>query len=110
MQNAKSVHFTLSAPPSEASSRSSSPAPLSPLYQKDFIQEYYDEKINHIYDDKTPGRQPKDVYDTTLPWWRAAIRRKLVASVHRESRVIAQMQVSVYPILLLLEADKFNSE
>ena len=42
----------------------------------------------------SPGIQPKDVYDTSLSWWRAAIRRRLVASVHWESRVIARMQVS----------------
>ena len=44
-----------------------------------------------------PWAQPKDVYDTSLSWWRAAIRRRLVASVRWESRIIARMQVS-YPI------------
>ena len=42
--------------------------------------------------------QPKDVYDTSLSWWRAAIRRRLVARVRLESRVIARMQVSYSPL------------
>jgi hypothetical protein len=45
----------------------------------------------------SPGIQPKNVYDTNLSWWRAAIRRRLVTSVRWESKVIARMQVS-YPI------------
>lgn len=43
---------------------------------------------------QVPGRRSVDVYDTTLSWWRAAVRRKLVKMVHRESAVIAEMQVS----------------
>ncbi|KAG6865552.1 hypothetical protein C0991_001556 [Blastosporella zonata] len=33
-----------------------------------------------------------DVYDVTLPWWRAAIRRRLVKIVQWESQVIAKLQ------------------
>lgn len=47
----------------------------------------------------TPGTLPADVYDTTLPWWRAAIRRKLTQSIEWESRVLAKMQVRTYFIL-----------
>ncbi|KAF9057101.1 PAP2 superfamily-domain-containing protein, partial [Panaeolus papilionaceus] len=38
------------------------------------------------------GAAGKDVYDTTLPWWRAAIRRRLVRAVRSESEIIARMQ------------------
>jgi hypothetical protein len=41
----------------------------------------------------SPGYLPANIYDATLPWWRAAIRRKLVQNVERESPVIARMQV-----------------
>ena len=44
-----------------------------------------------------PPDGTKDVYDATLPWWRAAIRRRLVRIVERESLLIARMQVC--PIL-----------
>ncbi|TFK70137.1 hypothetical protein BDN72DRAFT_959047 [Pluteus cervinus] len=40
----------------------------------------------------SPGLGSPDVYSTTLPWWRAEIRRRLVKSVAWESRVIARMQ------------------
>ncbi|KAH7904371.1 hypothetical protein BJ138DRAFT_1019219 [Hygrophoropsis aurantiaca] len=33
-----------------------------------------------------------DIYSTTLPWWRAAIRTQILSSVEWESRVIAKMQ------------------
>ncbi|KIY51066.1 hypothetical protein FISHEDRAFT_13986, partial [Fistulina hepatica ATCC 64428] len=33
-----------------------------------------------------------DVYDTTLPWWRAAMRRQLVKRVQRESVLVANLQ------------------
>jgi hypothetical protein len=45
-------------------------------------------------EDPTPGRRPMDVYDVTLPRWRAALRRRLVKTVQRESEIIAKMQVS----------------
>ena len=35
-----------------------------------------------------------DVYEVTLPKWRAGVRRALVKSVQWESTVIADMQVS----------------
>jgi hypothetical protein len=75
---------------SEPSSLSSSPA-SSPVGQG--VHPY-----NNLNLDSAPlldcVSKPKDVYDTSLSWWRAAIRRRLVASVRRESRVIARMQVS----------------
>jgi hypothetical protein len=43
------------------------------------------------------GRLPEDVYTNTLPWWRAALRRKCVAVVERESEVIAKWQVRLSP-------------
>ncbi|OBZ77994.1 hypothetical protein A0H81_02685 [Grifola frondosa] len=39
------------------------------------------------------GRLPEDVYERTLVWWRAAIRRTIVKSVAWESKVLAGMQV-----------------
>ncbi|KAF9446990.1 hypothetical protein P691DRAFT_707521 [Macrolepiota fuliginosa MF-IS2] len=36
-----------------------------------------------------------DVYEATLPWWRAAVRRSLVKTVRWESRVIAKMQEKI---------------
>ncbi|KAJ3501621.1 hypothetical protein NLJ89_g9257 [Agrocybe chaxingu] len=104
MQNAdgsKSVHFTLSIPPSEASSRASSPAPspISPTfhYYDDASYDYIDAKVREslMSEDSTPGRQGRDVYEATLPWWRAAIRRKLVATVYEESKILATMQSKI---------------
>ena len=46
------------------------------------------------YIPNTPGLHAQDVYDTTLPWWRAAVRSKLAKSVEWESGIIADMQVS----------------
>ncbi|KAL0957978.1 hypothetical protein HGRIS_000155 [Hohenbuehelia grisea] len=42
-----------------------------------------------------PGLKSTDVYETTLPWWRAAVRREIVKSVHWESDVIARMQHAI---------------
>jgi hypothetical protein len=39
------------------------------------------------------GRLAGDVYDSTLPWWRAAIRRHIVRSVERETPIVAWIQV-----------------
>src|SRR5258705_4403926 len=39
------------------------------------------------------GRLSDEVYANTLPWWRSAVRRKLVQCVEWESEVLAQMQV-----------------
>ena len=39
------------------------------------------------------GRFPEGVYANTLLWWRAALRRKFVAAMERESKVIAEWQV-----------------
>ncbi|KIJ63094.1 hypothetical protein HYDPIDRAFT_29782 [Hydnomerulius pinastri MD-312] len=40
----------------------------------------------------TPGQLPIDVYNTTLPWWRAAIRAQILKAVERESPILARMQ------------------
>jgi hypothetical protein len=42
------------------------------------------------------GRLPEDVYTNYLSWWRAALRRKCVAVVERESEVIAKLQVRLF--------------
>jgi hypothetical protein len=38
------------------------------------------------------GRLPEEVYANTLPWWRAALRRKCVVVVEWESEVIGKWQ------------------
>jgi len=38
------------------------------------------------------GRLPDEVYDKTLSWWRAGIRRQLAKSIEWESQVLAAMQ------------------
>ncbi|KAG5647237.1 hypothetical protein DXG03_000772 [Asterophora parasitica] len=82
-----SVHFTLSVPGSENSSRASSPAPS--LKTNGYS---YKGKLTEDDADPTPGRLPMDVYDVTLPRWRAAIRRGLVTTVQWESEAIAKLQ------------------
>ncbi|KAI9567968.1 PAP2 superfamily-domain-containing protein [Boletus coccyginus] len=39
-----------------------------------------------------PGRLPDDIYNVTLPWWRAVIRTHLVKAVARESIIIGSLQ------------------
>ncbi|KAJ8688727.1 Long-chain base-1-phosphate phosphatase [Pleurotus ostreatus] len=73
--------FTASPPSSVASSRSSSPAPL------ERTRDWGDEK-----NDDLPGLNAVDVYEATLPWWRAALRRQIVKNVTWESNVIARIQ------------------
>lgn len=46
-------------------------------------------------------KYPTDVYDATLSWWRAAVRRKLLGAVKRESGIIAKMQVGYFLFSLL---------
>lgn len=72
-------YFAVSVASSADSSRASSPTPFSRTYL------HNEEEVD------IPFRQI-DVYDATLIWWRAAIRRKLVKSVRWESEVIARMQ------------------
>jgi hypothetical protein len=85
--SARQVTFTLSGPSSVASSRTASPAPTPPTSLR---EEYLLEKV--ALDD--PGCRPMDVYDVTLPAWRAAVRRVLVAQIRIESVLVAKMQAS----------------
>ncbi|KAI0072156.1 PAP2-domain-containing protein [Panus rudis PR-1116 ss-1] len=41
------------------------------------------------------GRLPDEVYERTLPWWRAALRKKILGNVEWESEVLASMQKRV---------------
>lgn len=77
-------HFSVSVVSSADSSRASSPAALG-------REKYPSTRDGEGAD--IPGRQI-DMYDATLHWWRAAIRRSLVKSVQWESEAIARMQVS----------------
>ncbi|KAJ3556621.1 hypothetical protein NP233_g11939 [Leucocoprinus birnbaumii] len=89
----KSAHFTLSYPPSVASSRSSSPAPgLDRNSLTSSKTNGKGEKNGLNVEDLVPGKLPMDVYDATLPKWRAAVRRVLVRTVRWESEVLAKMQ------------------
>lgn len=96
MERSRAVQFSLSTPSSAASSRSSSPAPTLP--RKSVLNgspdDYNDIKRSLLSDDLVPGQRGEDVYESTLSWWRAGLRRKLVATVRWESSVIAKMQVS----------------
>jgi hypothetical protein len=56
------------------------------------------------------GRLPEDVYTYYLSWWRAALRRKCVAVVERESEVIAKWQVRLFPPLFARPKDGEESE
>ncbi|KAL4258395.1 Phosphatidic acid phosphatase type 2/haloperoxidase domain-containing protein [Pleurotus pulmonarius] len=76
-----SAMFTVSPSSSAASSRSSSPASL------ERTRDWRDEK-----NDDLPGLNAMDVYEATLPWWRAALRRQIVKNVTWESNVIARIQ------------------
>ncbi|KAJ7859281.1 hypothetical protein B0H13DRAFT_2672349 [Mycena leptocephala] len=86
--SARQVTFTLSGPSSVASSRTASPAPTPPTSLR---EEYLLEKV--ALDD--PGCRPMDVYDATLPAWRAAVRRVLVAQIRIESVLVAKMQDAI---------------
>jgi len=87
-----------SYPPSPASSRSSSPAPdfgcdphEPPESNGSCILK--DQITDLTLEDHIPGKKPMDVYEATLPKWRAGVRRALVKLVQWESTVIADMQV-----------------
>ncbi|KAH6887799.1 sphingosine-1-phosphate phosphatase [Coprinopsis sp. MPI-PUGE-AT-0042] len=77
-------HFSIAVPSSASSSRSASPAPD---FREPLVTEKKAEK-----DDVSPGYRSTDVYDITLPAWRAYVRRQLVKTVEKESKVIARMQ------------------
>ncbi|KAH8823214.1 sphingosine-1-phosphate phosphatase [Flagelloscypha sp. PMI_526] len=82
----KRAQFSLSV----SSSRSSSPAP-------ELSDDSFYDSDSYI---EVHSPASSDVYDATLPWWRAAIRRKLVKIVERESRTIAAMQKRIRTPLL----------
>lgn len=98
-----SVHFTISVPGSADSSRASSPAQSlrgdstkisGGASGKTALGK--EKSYRGLEDDLLPGRGPQDVYDVTLPRWRAAIRRRLVRTVQVESEIIAKMQVQFF--------------
>ncbi|KAK1219246.1 Long-chain base-1-phosphate phosphatase [Marasmius sp. AFHP31] len=81
------VTFDLTTDYSEPPTREPSPSPLSEK------QGFLDEKVP-LYPgiDFSPGKQPSDIYEQTLPWWRAAIRRQIVKRVEVESQTVARLQ------------------
>ncbi|KAG7087336.1 hypothetical protein E1B28_013312 [Marasmius oreades] len=77
-----------SEPPSLEVSRAASPSPLQP--EKGGI---YDTNAPRYHDSMLPpGKQPLDIYESTLSWWRAGIRRKIVKRVRVESKIVAKLQ------------------
>ncbi|KAG6877124.1 hypothetical protein C0993_010127 [Termitomyces sp. T159_Od127] len=85
-----SSHFILSLPGSESTSRESSPVPS---LKRTGYQVPITDLGDPLDDESIPGRLPTDVYDATLPRWRAAVRRRIVKSVQWESQVIARLQI-----------------
>ena len=55
------------------------------------------------------GRLPEEVYANTLPGWRAELRRKCVAMVEWESKVIAEWQVRPSTPFRLLKGKSSSS-
>lgn len=87
------AEFSLSVPDSEPSTRAPSPAPDG---SEDHSHIYFTDSNSFLHptvEKEPPGRQARDVYDTVLSPWRAAIRRKILKNVKRESKMIARMQV-----------------
>ncbi|KAL0061390.1 Long-chain base-1-phosphate phosphatase [Marasmius tenuissimus] len=86
------VTFDLTTEYSEPPTREASPSPSEK-------QGLLDEKAP-LYPgiDFSPGKQPSDIYEQTLPWWRAAIRRQIVKRVEVESKTVARLQVSTFKI------------
>ena len=84
------VTFDLTTDYSEPPTREASPSPLSEK------QGLFDEKAP-LYPgiDFAPGKRPSDIYEQTLSWWRAGIRRQIVKRVEVESKMVAKLQVSV---------------
>ncbi|CAK5272151.1 unnamed protein product [Mycena citricolor] len=82
------VSFSMpdSAATSPASSRASSP--MTPTFPGINGTMYEKSEANGHGN----GNGPMDVYDATLPPWRAAVRRKLVEMIKRESVLLANMQ------------------
>ncbi|KAJ7703449.1 hypothetical protein B0H16DRAFT_1638694 [Mycena metata] len=76
-----------------ASSRTNSPAPTPPSASA-YRHEYLEEK-NPFQAQDDPGSRPMDVYDVTLPPWRAAVRRALVKQIRVESVIVAKMQDAI---------------
>lgn len=71
--------------------------PLAPaLSENDSPPDYYTSKFvfnNQQNTTVAAGRLPEEVYASTLPRWRAALRRQCLMVVEWESEVIAQWQV-----------------
>lgn len=91
--NGRTTHFTLSYPPSASSSRSASPAPDDYYVLTKSTTNGTASEKDVFVESLIPGQLPMDVYEATLPWWRAAVRRVLVKSVLWESEILAKVQV-----------------
>ncbi|KAK7046938.1 sphingosine-1-phosphate phosphatase [Favolaschia claudopus] len=87
----KQVSFTLSGPTTASSSAASSPSATPPPIS--LRDEYFLAKA--AQNDDNVGCRPMDVYDATLPAWRAAVRRVLVAQIRIESVLVAKMQDAI---------------
>jgi hypothetical protein len=61
------------SPPSHSQSSSLASSPVSPLGFHSQGQRLYGKHEDPLVYWAPPGTNPRDVYDSSLPWWRAAI-------------------------------------
>jgi hypothetical protein len=85
------LSMSLSAEVVEESPDASAP-PLAPS-KTGSPPDYYAPKVVSKNTTVAAGRLPEDIYASTLPSWRAALRRQCLVVVECESEVIAQWQV-----------------
>ncbi|EIN09036.1 hypothetical protein PUNSTDRAFT_87143 [Punctularia strigosozonata HHB-11173 SS5] len=84
--------FTLG--PVGSDKHADTPAP-SRYHEKSISEDSEGSDGSSLHGSGSPGYLPDDVYEQTMGWWRAAIRRRLVRSVEWESKVIASMQAKI---------------
>ncbi|KAF8509064.1 hypothetical protein BU17DRAFT_56370 [Hysterangium stoloniferum] len=91
---------------SEPSTRACSPSPAAPALPAPVptaappppppaAQVVSEKPAEVAYEPSSAGILPDDVYESTLAWWRVAIRRRLVENLKTESGVLAAMQTRV---------------
>ena len=91
------LFMSLSNEIAEESPDASAPRLASPMLSKHISPpDYHGPKVdfnNQQNSTVAAGRLPEEIYTSTLPRWRAALRRQCLAVVEWESEVIAQWQV-----------------
>lgn len=94
--------------PSSRSSTPDSVAPLTVNFRKADVDRNWNEKPENTAAAQAlvqgdgedvrlvvgaAGRLPEEVYERTLSWWRAGLRRVIMRNIEWESKVLATMQV-----------------